>query len=167
MGDSFTLGANEWADWADGSWQRLSVFLSKHVSGSKKGLHMVSLHIPSFPVILLAGGILALPLAAHATDRGNANTSDGAFSLYALTTGWGNTAMGYDSMRFNTTGSYNTGIGFQALDQNNSAYNCALGYQALYSTTTGSSNVGSGYRALYGNTRRLCQRCQRLPGPVG
>jgi len=113
---------------------------------------MVSLHIPSFRVILLAVGILAPPLVADAVDRGNANTSDGAFSLYALTTGWGNTAMGYDSMRFNTTGSYNTGIGFQALDQNNSPYNCALGYQALYSSTTGGYNVATGFQALYKTT---------------
>ena len=51
---------------------------------------------------------------AFSADRGNGNTSDGAFSLYALTSGYGNTALGYDSMRFNTTGNYNVGIGFQA-----------------------------------------------------
>ena len=50
---------------------------------------------------------------AFSADRGNGNTSDGAFSLYALTSGYGNTALGYDSMRFNTTGNYNVGIGFR------------------------------------------------------
>ena len=107
--------------------------LSKQVSREKERLHMASRYIPSFHVIMLAFRILALPMAAHAADRGNANTSDGAFALYDLSTGYGNTAMGYDSMRFTTTGSYNTAVGVQALDQNNSPYNCALGYQALYS----------------------------------
>jgi hypothetical protein len=54
----------------------------KHYLGRKKG-YMVPLHIRSFALILLAFGTLALSPAAHASDRGNANTSDGAFSLYA------------------------------------------------------------------------------------
>jgi hypothetical protein len=56
----------------------------------------------------------------HAADRGNGNTSDGAFALNDLTTGSGNTAIGYDCMRFLTGEARNTAVGYQALNKNTS-----------------------------------------------
>ena len=96
--------------------------------------------------------MLALPLhAMRAADRGNYNTSDGAFALYALTDGTNNTAIGYDAMRFTTFGSYNTGVGFQVLDQSTSSnWNTAVGYRALYHNTA-DGNTGVGFEALGGD----------------
>ncbi len=53
----------------------------------------------SLPALLLAFGIAG---PATAADRGNTNTSDGAFALYDLPTGYGNTGIGYDALRYNT-----------------------------------------------------------------
>ncbi len=110
---------------------------------------------PRWQLCLLAVmGCFAINFSAHAADRGNANTSDGAFSLNDLTTGYGNTAMGYDSLRSNATASYNTASGAEALRSNTTGYdNTASGSYSLYFNTGGSSNTASGaYSLLYNTT---------------
>jgi trimeric autotransporter adhesin len=91
-------------------------------------------------------------VSARAADRGNANTSDGAFALYVLTTGFGNTGIGYDALRFTADANYNTSVGAYALHQNVSSWeNTAVGYQALYNTTAG-ANTAVGFDCLIEDT---------------
>jgi hypothetical protein len=107
----------------------------------------------SLVTITLVSLRFLFPLGAKAADRGNANTSDGASALGALTTGYGNTGLGYDALRFTDAGNYNTGVGYQVLHQNMSGgYSTAFGTQALYSNTSGAGNTATGYKALYSNT---------------
>jgi Chaperone of endosialidase len=112
---------------------------------------------------------LAFTASAKAADRGNENTSDGAFSLYALTTGFENTAVGYDALRFtadgngntgagvavlheNISGSANTAVGDSALFHNKASGNTAFGYSALSANNNGTGNTATGNSALGTNS---------------
>ena len=112
------------------------------------------------PAVLFAL-VLTLPLSARAADRGNANTSDGAFALGALTTGADNTGIGYDALRFTDTGRLNTGVGAFALQQNTSGNsNTAVGVEALFKNTASSNTaVGRISQCEHDGYRQYCHRC--------
>lgn len=83
------------------------------------------------------------------TTHASFNTSVGANSMAANTTGTSNVALGTQALAGNTTASQNTGVGTQALAKNAAGTrNVALGYQAGYyaqgSNNVFVSNVGTG-----------------------
>src|SRR5947207_3322786 len=79
-------------------------------------------------------GTVILAEYARATDRGAENTSDGAFALYDLNTGFANTGIGYDSLRFLQGGYWNTAGGAQGVEQDvNRNSNSSIRFRALYS----------------------------------
>ena len=108
--------------------------------------------------LLIALAICCFALAPTARadddDRGNGNTSEGAFALgNLLSTGSNNTANGYAALYTLTTSHGNTATGYAALYSNTTASdNTATGVDALFSNTTGSNNMANGYAALYSNT---------------
>jgi trimeric autotransporter adhesin len=82
-----------------------------------------------------------------------ANTAEGDFALFSLTTGASNTAIGFGALGSNTTGSQNTATGVFALVSNTTGFqNAATGVQALFSNTTGFHNAAAGFQALLANT---------------
>ena len=82
-----------------------------------------------------------------------ANTAEGDFALFSLTSGIHNTALGYQALFGNTTGHDNIATGFQALFSNTTGSdNTANGFHALYSNTTGSTTRPTDFNALYSNT---------------
>ncbi|HET6974915.1 MAG TPA: tail fiber domain-containing protein [Pyrinomonadaceae bacterium] len=82
-----------------------------------------------------------------------ANTAEGDFALFSLTTGASNTATGFAALGSNTTGSQNTATGVFALISNTTGFqNAATGFQALFSNTTGFHNTAAGFQALLSNT---------------
>jgi trimeric autotransporter adhesin len=82
-----------------------------------------------------------------------ANTAEGDFALFSLTTGASNTAIGFAALGSNTTGSQNTATGVFALVSNTTGFqNAATGVQALFSNTTGFHNAAAGFQALLANT---------------
>jgi Chaperone of endosialidase len=82
-----------------------------------------------------------------------ANTAEGDFALFSLTTGASNTAIGFAALGSNTTGSQNTAAGVFALVSNTTGFqNAATGVQALSSNTTGFHNAAAGFQALLRNT---------------
>jgi Chaperone of endosialidase len=82
-----------------------------------------------------------------------ANTAEGDFALFSLTTGATNTAIGFAALGSNTTGSQNTAAGVFALVSNTTGFqNAATGVQALSSNTTGFHNAAAGFQALLRNT---------------
>jgi Chaperone of endosialidase len=82
-----------------------------------------------------------------------ANTAEGDFALFSLTTGSSNTAIGFAALGSNATGSQNTATGVFALINNTTGFqNAATGVQALFSNTTGFHNAAAGFQALLSNT---------------
>ena len=82
-----------------------------------------------------------------------ANTAEGDFALFSLTTGARNTAIGFGALGSDTTGSQNTATGVFALVSNTTGFqNAATGVQALFSNTTGFHNAAAGFQALLANT---------------
>ena len=82
-----------------------------------------------------------------------ANTAEGDFALFSLTTGASNTAIGFAALGNNTTGSQNTATGVFALISNTTGFqNAATGVQARFSNTTGFHNAAAGFQALLSNT---------------
>lgn len=80
---------------------------------------------------------------------GNKNTSFGANSLNAASTGIRNTAIGTNVMPSNTTGQLNVSIGDQSMFLNTTGTaNTVIGVGALYSNTSGIQNVALGRNAL-------------------
>jgi hypothetical protein len=80
---------------------------------------------------------------------GKMNTSFGANSLLAITTGVRNTAVGTNVLSNNTSGERNTAIGEQTMFSNTTGLNnTAIGVGSLYSNTTASDNVAVGRNAL-------------------
>jgi hypothetical protein len=109
--------------------------------------------------LALALAWLALAPAARAVDPPpdggypGANTAEGTYALFSLTTGFDNTAIGFQGLYSNTTGSENTANGFAALFSNTTGFdNTATGHEALYGNTTGSFNTASGLNALASNS---------------
>jgi Chaperone of endosialidase len=82
-----------------------------------------------------------------------ANTAEGDFALFSLTTGTSNTAIGFGALGSNTTGDFNTAEGRSALIRNTSgSQNTATGVNALISNTIGSQNTATGVNTLISNT---------------
>jgi hypothetical protein len=116
-----------------------------------------------FTPILVALTLGAFALASVPTAFGvvpppdggypNANTAEGDFALFSLTSGQSNTAIGFNALGDNTTGSRNTATGLQALVSNTTGdSNTATGLNALFGNTTGNSNTATGLQALETNT---------------
>ena len=83
---------------------------------------------------------------------GSFNTSLGASTLPAATTGVQNVAVGISALHSNTSGNNNTALGGQALNLNTTGIeNTAVGFQALVTNTTGSGNTALGYLANVGS----------------
>lgn len=84
---------------------------------------------------------------------GNKNTSFGANSLNAATTGIRNVAFGSNTLPVNTTGTLNVAIGEETLYLNTSGTeNVAVGAGTLYSNTTGSYNTAVGRNTMTTNS---------------
>jgi hypothetical protein len=96
-------------------------------------------------------------LAANTT--GARNTAIGGGAGASNTTGNGLTALGYNTLANNTTGNGNIAIGGSdvtyagALQANTTgSYNTAIGVAALSANTSGGTNTAVGYQAGYGST---------------
>ena len=80
------------------------------------------------------------------------NTSIGAYSGLATTTGISNTGVGTNTLLKNTTGSYNTALGTAAMCFNTTGtQNTVMGSNTMENNTTGQNNTAIGTRALYNN----------------
>ena|SRR2546421_11481774 len=80
---------------------------------------------------------------------GNANTAEGDFALYNLTSGHHNTAIGQGALFSNTAADGNTATGGDALTNNTTgSSNTASGADALRSNTDGFDNTADGVQAL-------------------
>lgn len=90
---------------------------------------------------ITAIGYNALKLNTLASGYAN-NTSVGAYSMQATTSGIDNTALGTEAMYSTTTGSTNVSVGKGSLNANTTgSNNTAVGYQAGNNLTTGTNNV--------------------------
>ena len=132
----------------------------------RRGFVLIAVALAVFALSAMARAVLPPP----APDGGypNANTAEGDFALFSLTTGFNNTGNGYKALYAiqyggnntasgtqalvsNISGSNNTATGFDALFRNDADNNTANGFQALYNNTTGVNNTATGYQALYSN----------------
>jgi hypothetical protein len=89
----------------------------------------------------------------NANTSGNFNSSFGYAALGTNTTGVRNDAFGYNALGGNINGGFNVSIGMASLQVNSSgSSNVALGYSALQANTTASQSTAIGYQAGYTNT---------------
>lgn len=86
-----------------------------------------------------------------ALTTGDDNVAIGYGSLGSNTTGVDNVAIGVNSMIFNQTGSSSVAIGRLALQRNTGSYNTAVGTSAFQIKGGGDYNTGIGFGALYGS----------------
>jgi len=88
----------------------------------------------------------------NANTTGVNNTAIGSYTLGQNTTGSYNTVIGREAMTSNIAGSFNTAIGTSSLGYNNGEQNTAVGRGSLGRNTSGNYNTGIGDVALYMNT---------------
>jgi hypothetical protein len=108
---------------------------------------------------------VAIGFDAMHSNRGNANTAIGYWSmlnnttgtenvatgfssLMSNTTGVLNTADGYTSMQNNTTGDANTAVGYGSLSSSNGTQNTAMGLSSMFNNGTGNDNTACGALSL-------------------
>jgi hypothetical protein len=125
-------------------------------AGRKKGIPMNPLiHLRKatqlFIVVVCFGFSPAVCAVRPPPDGGypNANTAEGDFALFNLTTGADNPANGFSALFHNTTGNFNTATGYEALLNNaTGSDNTATGVNALFDNTTGGDNTAIGFEAV-------------------
>ena len=100
----------------------------------------------------IGGNNSAFGIGALKNSSKKWNSSIGAYSGLATTTGISNTGVGTNTLLKNTTGSYNTALGTAAMCFNTTGtQNTVMGSNSMENNTTGQNNTAIGTRALYNN----------------
>src|SRR5262245_29297882 len=104
-------------------------------------------------LIVIQPALAQLPPPTPDGGYPGANTAEGTYALFSVTSGFNDTALGYYALRDNTDGNGNTAIGAGALNSNTSgSYNTANGEGALSGNVTNAYNTASGFEALINAT---------------